>query len=169
MTQNSMMSQDIKILKGKKQGGNHHGGNHHGYAQHAGDHKSKRGPEVINANYGHMQHHNESQEVAQRQHFVADQNVDIMNHRTKQEPMVGQQARQAKGTKSKLKGNAAVSQGSVTSEKSIGFTNHKNSLLDESISANSVVNMQQQLQKMNTNVVTGKRSGGSRTHAEGTI
>lgn len=80
-----------------------------------------------------------------------------------------QQQRQAKGTKSKLKANAAVSQGSVTSEKSIGFTNHKNSLLDESISANSVVNMQQQLQKM-SNVnreVTGKRGGGSRTHAEG--
>lgn len=32
--------------------------------------------------------------------------------------------------------------GSVISDKSMGFTNHKNSLIEESISNNSVVNMQ---------------------------
>ena len=46
-----------------------------------------------------------------------------------------------KGAKSKLKNMTGISQGSMTSEKSMGFNNHKNSLLEESISNNSVVNM----------------------------
>jgi len=112
-------------------------------------------------------HHNESADVSHPMNLLGDPNLDLMNHLTQQEQNYNSNFSQipSKSVKSKIKGAAIVSQGSVTSEKSMGFNNHKNSLLEESISANSVVNMQQQLQKMNQ--VQGKRSGGSRTHAEG--